>query len=478
MTYTIDHRFDVFISYAHFDNEPGPEGVRWVTQLHDHLRSALRQRLGRGADDLSIFLDSVVKANQQLPELLEAVSNSAVLLVVGSRAWASRDWTLRELETFCAATNDPSRIFLAEYLPLHHSDSYPPQINDHLRIELHSSDSGGLAIPFSPVSDAKRFRDSVHRLAEQIGERLMVMRHARAAGPAIAPARPAAVPPVVCEGCCVLIAQPTDDLGDSADQLDHFLRQYGIQTKFVGNLPQGGLEFASGFERHLSECSLFVQLLGPYPGRKPPDLPIGYTVFQAQAAQAAGIEIMQWRRPDVDPAAADPGYAELLDGETVILSSFEEFKEAVKNRILARAAPPPARKPPSALVFIDADPADLDVAKRVQKEFAAHKFAAAVPSRHETAEEARLELQEYLVDSDVIIFLYGASKPTWIKGQLKLYTKLQHQRESEPKLVAIYTGPPQDKDDIGFVIPEARELTSTGDWNMEPIRGLIMELQR
>lgn len=486
MPYSADYDYDLFISYAHFDNAPGIDGVQWVSELHNHLRAALRQRIGLGADDLRIFFDPMLRANQQLPELLEAARRSAIFLAVGSRAWASRDFTLQELDAFCSANTDPAQLFLVECLPLHSGQSYPRSLDQHLRIALHSSSEGGTAMSWSPIEDRRRFREGVHRLAEQIGDQLIQMRSGKqplvAGGPAApgggaARARPAAAPRDPRAGG-VLIAQPTDDLFDETEQLDNFLRQYGIPTSQAGRFPQGGRDFTDAFEQSLVSCSLFVQLLGPFSGRHPGDLPIGYTQFQAQAAQAAGVQIMQWRRPDIVPAAhTDASYAAMLEGGAVTASTLEEFKEAVKERALRSQAPEPPRKKPSSLVFIDADSSDFEVARAIQKEFAAHKFSVALPSRGDTSEETRTELEEFLVDSDVILFLYGSSKPTWIKGQLRQYTKLRHRREADPRMIAIYTGPPKDKEEIDFTIPDARVLACHEDWNMEPIRMLIHELQ-
>jgi hypothetical protein len=490
--YSADCDYDLFVSYAHYDNAPGIDGVQWVSELHNHLRAALRQRIGFGADDLRIFFDPMLRANQQLPELLQAARKSAIFLAVGSRAWVSREFTLQELDAFCDANPDPAQLFLVECLPLHAGQSYPASLRQHLRIALHSVGEGGTAMSWSPIEDRRRFREGVHQLAEQIGDQLIQMRGRLGPNPSAPPEPPVPpssaalkaspgiffVAPADAGTGRVLIAQPTDDLFDETDELDNFLRQFGIATARAGRFPQGGRDFTDAFEQSLTNSSLFVQLLGPFSGRHPPDLPIGYTQYQAQTAQAAGVDIMQWRRPDLVPTAhTDVRYAAMLEAGTVTASTLQEFKEAVMMRALRSKAPEPPRKKPSSLVFIDADIGDFEVARAIQNEFAAHKFSVAMPSRGETSEEARTELEEFLVDSDVILFLYGSSRPTWIKGQLRLYTKLRHKREAEPRMLAIYTGPPEDKEEIGFAIPDVRQLACQQSWNMEPIRGLIHELQ-
>src|SRR5262249_46102829 len=46
MAYVSDYHHDLFVSYAHFDNEEDSQEVRWVSRFQADLKNALRQRLG------------------------------------------------------------------------------------------------------------------------------------------------------------------------------------------------------------------------------------------------------------------------------------------------------------------------------------------------------------------------------------------------------------------------------------------------
>ena len=48
-------KHDLFISYAHFDNEADAQGVHWVSRFQIDLQNALRQRIG---SDPEIFFDA------------------------------------------------------------------------------------------------------------------------------------------------------------------------------------------------------------------------------------------------------------------------------------------------------------------------------------------------------------------------------------------------------------------------------------
>src|SRR5690606_35742987 len=63
---------DVFISYAHADNEVDALGDAWVHQLQQNLRIALKQRLGRG-DELNVYFDARrLQGNHPLDEILDS----------------------------------------------------------------------------------------------------------------------------------------------------------------------------------------------------------------------------------------------------------------------------------------------------------------------------------------------------------------------------------------------------------------------
>ena len=50
MAFVPGFEHDVFVSYAHFDNEPDTQEIRWVSRFQADLKVALRQRLGVDPD--------------------------------------------------------------------------------------------------------------------------------------------------------------------------------------------------------------------------------------------------------------------------------------------------------------------------------------------------------------------------------------------------------------------------------------------
>src|ERR1700686_784838 len=98
MAYVPGYKHDVFVSYAHFDNEEDSQDIRWVSRFQADLKNALRQRLG---EDPQFFFDTRdFHAHEHVDFLLDTVRQSAVFVAVFSPSYAAREFTTRELEAF------------------------------------------------------------------------------------------------------------------------------------------------------------------------------------------------------------------------------------------------------------------------------------------------------------------------------------------------------------------------------------------
>jgi hypothetical protein len=467
MAYVSGYDHDVFVSYAHADEAADSSG-KWATELVDRLRGALKHRLG-GSEELRIFFDTAsLRSNQQLEEMLTAARRSAVFLAIASRSYASRAWTRQELAAFVRVPEDTSRLFAIECLPLAEGELYPAPLQEHHRMPFWRAVSpSNTPVPLSLELDPGAFHQRIYDLAEQIRGQLIILRRNGSVEP---------IAPGSSHGR-VLLAQVTEDLEDERDELRRYLDQFGVAVAPAATYPQGGDEFRRDFEADLAQAGLLVQLLSTRPGRAPPDLIEGYTRFQRDAAAARGIEIVQWRRPDIDlDSVTNPEHRELLMAETVIATGLEAFKAEVLRR--ATPTQPKKTSTKSSLVFIDADRNDTEIAKALQLEFGRHNFPAIVPALEGPSEQVRADLEENIVDCDALVLVYGQTTDIWVRGQLKLYNKLKPKRTSPARIVALYRGPPPAKREVGFILPEMREIDCRTAVTLEPVRTLVEELRR
>src|SRR5262249_27734165 len=117
----VDQSWDVFVSYAHADDEP-PTGAAtgWVTTLVGELRKVLRRKLG--AREARIFTDHHLAANEGVTDaLLTAVRASRTLLLLMSPGYQRSNWCQWELGKFLAAEterNHRDHVFVLETEPV------------------------------------------------------------------------------------------------------------------------------------------------------------------------------------------------------------------------------------------------------------------------------------------------------------------------------------------------------------------------
>jgi hypothetical protein len=104
---------DVFISYAHIDNEsPMPDGTGWVSNFHRAVEVRVAQLLGARPD---VWRDPKLSGNDIFAEtLVERLGRAALLLSVVSPSYVNSEWCGRELEAFVKASEDSGGIAIGD----------------------------------------------------------------------------------------------------------------------------------------------------------------------------------------------------------------------------------------------------------------------------------------------------------------------------------------------------------------------------
>jgi hypothetical protein len=448
-------KHDVFVSYAHFDNEEDAQGVRWVSRFQLDLKNALRQRLGK---DPEVFFDSrSFEASDRVDFLVENVRQSAVFVAVLSPSYVARDFTIKELQAFCQSGSDGSPVVTVELLPVEDGRIHS-LLHGRKRTPFWWKDQAEQDVPFplTPKSNSEMYNERLHVLAHQIKNLLVDMRGrgARDTGfDAAQPPQPAsASAPVGKVGKTVLLAQVTDDLYDERERVRAYLEQFGVQVLPENDYPQGGTEFANAFEADAARAGLFAQLLGQSPSRKPPDLPQTYSQYQYESAKTRGLKILQWRRPDLDLATVVHRDKPLLEGPDVLALGLEEFKaEILRFSKQEQPKRPPVLHEGNCHVFINADRSDKELADALLKVFEDRKnFSAARPLFEGSAEDIVKDLEENLLSCGALVLLYGSAPPAWVRAQLLRYSKLESRRDMPLRLKSILLGPPVPKPELAW----------------------------
>jgi TIR domain len=446
-------KHDLFVSYAHFDNMPDAQSVPWVSQFQLDLKNALRQRLGR---EPTIFFDTRnFEAGDHTDFLIDNVRHSAIFLAMLSPAYVTREFTIRELQAYCDRAAGARSVVAVELLPVEEETNHA-LLRGRKRTPFWWKDQMAEDVPLqlTPKFNAELYNERLQVLAHQI-KKLLLELCEHGAGPLVgetpfpqAQAATAAAP----DSKPVLLAQTTDDLYDERERVRACLEQFGIKVLPENDYPQGGQEFAAAFQADIKRTGLFVQLLGNFGSRKPPDLPQTYAQYQYETAKGLGLKILQWRHPDLDPAAVSHRDKPLLEGPDVLAVGLEEFKGEVLRFCAQQAKPaPPAPQGAGCHVFINADSSDKELADALLNMFDDRKnITAARPLFEGSAKDILDDLEANLLNCEALLLLYGRAPPAWVRAQLLRYSKLERLRDAPPRLKTILLGPPAPKPDLAW----------------------------
>lgn len=450
-----DH--DVFISYAHFDNEPDTQEIRWVSRFQADLKVALRQRLGVDPD---IFFDNRSLQNQYIDELVDNARRSAAFVAIMSPSYMKREWTIKELEAFDSNSSDQNRIVPVELLPVLESECHP-RLLQVKRAPFYWKDplEEDIALKLTPKFNPDKYEQRLQGLAHRMEGLLRAIRDRTSRPPEVRG-------PLV--GETVLLAQVTNDLYDERDQVQAYLHQYGVRVLPEQDYKQGGPEFAEEFRVDMAQAGMFVQLLGPYRSRRPPDLktepdgePVSYAQFQYEVAKASGKPVLQWRRPDINPTTITHYDRRVLDGPEVLAMGLQEFMKEIKKALERKNAAAEKEKAKTVkdqerggphkteFLFINADNTDKELAEQLLKAFEDKKdWMAAGPLFEGSAEEIAKDLEANLVECEALLLVYGRADAPWVRAQLRRYSKIERLRESPPRVKTILFAPPAPKNEI------------------------------
>lgn len=477
MAYVTGFAHDVFVSYAHLDNE-AVDGPGWVDILLDRLRQDLQRRLG--SRELDIFVDhALIRSNLSLSsQLLDAARSSAALLVVMSPSYLRSSWCDRERRAFLDVVME--RVKDGSVFVVHTCDVDREQQPEELR------DLTGIKF-FTPVEGATRYRrlgepdpkepaffDRISALSGELAEQLGRCRARQHFQPAPQPAKR------------VFVATATDDLEDREAELRSYLQQAGLEVvpSPQSRYPMTDLAaYEAAVLRELEGSCLFAQLLSTVHGK---DLPFApdkrMPALQHELAQRAKKPVLQWRdRGQAIDGVKDPAHRALL--EAAQACGIEEFKRSVTEQALRPPPAPDGKRGngdggPAVYLFVNADTRDDRLAREVSDELSKLDVDCYGMEWTGSPAEIRKTLTDNLNRCDGFILVYGEAEPSWVHEQLSEARKATKQRKPPISAMAIFQGPPVGKPELLVRIKNLDLLDCRKGLDAQKLRGFVEHLRK
>ncbi|HYU34563.1 MAG TPA: toll/interleukin-1 receptor domain-containing protein [Thermoanaerobaculia bacterium] len=498
MAYVPGFRHDIFISYAHVDDEPlFEEEHGWISSFHRELAVVLARKLGR-PDSFSIWRDPKVQGNDEFDDTIDAAyRHSAVAIFVLSPGFIASKWCCCELTQFSSCLDagldeqleGRSRVFkvLLSHVP---EEEIPPPVREILNqttgysfFQLDPDSGREEAFRRTKEQDEdRRYWSALDDLARNLADLLKAMRRlggAADSGPENGVAepgpRPAAVPresPAAPEaaGPAVYLAEVTDDLEPDREDLRRTLTQRGIRVLPDRPLPTAGAELAEQVREDLRKAALSIHLVGSFYGKKPMGEDRSYTHVQLALAaeEALGRTGAQKELPRFVWLPRSLNHAALREEQRELVRSVEEepdsaspaevlkvglevLKETVIDKLAELFPPPPepvVEEVAGAVVYVSCQPEDDPEAEEICSVLRAAHHDVVLPIRTGDAAELDRHYRTNLQYCDALMVLYARSPLLWVREEvLKVRRLLAGRRDF---VMSIYDGPPPDKEEIGL----------------------------
>ena len=141
------YSIDLFISYAHIDNQPVSAAESgWISRFHASLDAFLSMRLGKS---VRIWRDDKLTGNDRFAdEIVQQFNSTAMLLSVVTPRYLNSEWCTREVREFCERADSDlvidqkARIFKVIKTPVDCEGALPAIMQEMLGYEFFVFEDG------------------------------------------------------------------------------------------------------------------------------------------------------------------------------------------------------------------------------------------------------------------------------------------------------------------------------------------------
>jgi hypothetical protein len=491
---------DIFISYAHIDDQPLVEGQKgWISSFHRALEIRLAQLMGRAP---SLWRDPKLQGNDIFSDrLVQRLPGVALLVCVLSPRYVRSDWCMRELSEFIKAADgtgglrigDKARVFKIVKTPVPLGQQ-PEEFRGLLGYDFYTVDPEiGRARELSQTGDADSQRlywlkldDLAHDIAESL-ERMD---------------RGAEVETVAPAGSkTIYLAETSFDMRDERDVVRRELLGHGHVVLPDRPLPLVGREFEDTVREQLDRSDLSIHLIGRNYGLIPEGANESIVVLQNELAiergARKGFSRLVWLPPGL--ASEEEKQLQFIDrlqtdvriqaGADILQTPLEDFKGV----ILQRLAPEPEAAAAEAAqaeaeeageegglvrIYIIYDQRDGEAPQPLEDYLFSQGFEVIVPVFEGDEAQVRKDHEESLSICDGVLLYYGTANELWLRRKLREIQKSAAFGRKKPITgKAIVVAPPESVTKQRFRTHEALVIDQQAGFDPKPLQTFLSQLR-
>jgi hypothetical protein len=456
MSSVAEFEYEVFISYAHLDNEPLPDKEKgWIEQFGELLDRLLGEELGSAP---KIWRDNMLRGDDFITDaILKQMPRIAVMVSVLSPRYIKSEWCLRELKHFCEAAEqtggfrigNKSRIYKVVKTPVRGDE--PETLRDIKGYEFYQiKDKSGRPQWFAfdeefGLEARVNFLNKVGDVAYDIANLIETLRKQMASEQAAqAPSAKTAAPEVaqLPSAGSIYLAEAAPDMAREWENIRRDLLQRRYRVLPEHPLPKKLHELEQAVRADLATCNLSIHLVGDEYGDSPEDDTRSYVYLQnelaAERAADPNFARLIWMPKESNPQGQEQAefVKELLEaapaGNTDMLqTSLEDLKtiiqDALKGKKKSSVPEPVVRESSIPLIYIICDRADIEAGavKPLQIYLSALGYDTVLPEAKDGEEDARRDHEAKLKTCDAAIVFWQSAPRLWLLTKLDDLQKIR-----------------------------------------------------
>jgi hypothetical protein len=470
---------DIFISYAHIDDEALIEGEPgWISEFHRSLEVRLSQLLGYRP---VIWRDKALDGNHNFSsEILTQLPEIAILVSIHSPRYVKSDWCIREVNEFYkiaesnigAMIGTKSRIFKVIKTPVELSQ-HPPVVQGLLGYEFFKLDQEtGKPREFSKLfgKDAQlaywaKLDDLAHDLAsllaeigkynlnnsneKNLGETTIFFNNQNNSSFVNSDSKR-----------LIYLAESSSEMKEKRELISRTLSDNGFKVLPDRNLPLEFDEYYAEVKNLISSCELSIHLIGCKFGIVPEGTEKSKIQIQNEIAAEYSLnnnlKRLIWMPPDIEiEDERQINYVDNLKrdehsliGADFIIGTIEDLEFSITDKLNENKSNKTEESSQENIdgpkkIYLVCDQLDLDSIADVENFLFDKGFEVIIPAFDGDQTELRLDHQENLKICDAVIIYYGNGSDLWLRSKTRDLLKVVGYGRDKPLIMkGIIIAPP------------------------------------
>lgn len=454
MAFVPGFEYDIFISYAHVDNQTVSD-VRegWIDQFHKHLQLRLSMEFGR-MDMVHLWRDDKLERGQLFDKTIQdALDGSAVFVSLTSRGHLASEYCQNEVEWFHKKTlgeaegpaiHDRSRLVNCLINDIHYTE-WPAKLTGTSGYPLFDQEEDG--DPTDP--HGKLFKRQIRNLSKYLFTILHEFRKHRLAGTGNIKKHKKDT-----ESADIFIAEVPDSLRSTKKRLLDELANKGYRVATGFPPPYDFSGHTSRVNNQLSKVVMSVHLLDQFAGREIDDKPeITYPQYQTELAKKTNINSFIWVPKQLNLSSVDDeGHRKFLEDleqnerhevqYEFIRGTSTELTLQLVDELEKRKVEKPMEEPAKA-ILLDTHLKDQMYAWKLGEYFIGQNIQPFINPQKDDPNENLEILESRLAEVNMLMILFGHVKAEWVIQRLAAALKLSVLKKLSLKAFCVVNVPPK-----------------------------------